>query len=114
MCLAMLCGFLGFVPCVIPLEPHAHLSLPRPVWEAVCYIFNWPVAIITRLGISYFVGLDVFYGHGVGEFMPVSEMLVWHMRVAIPVYTALFYIPAIARLAWQAARQHRQSDERMQ
>jgi hypothetical protein len=104
-CLAALCGFLGFVPCLLPVDDDAFISVPRPLWEVTCYLFNWPVAAITRLGIPHWVGLDVFYGGGVGEFMWPSEMLVWHMRVAIPVYTLIFYLPAALRLAWRARRQ---------
>ena len=101
---AVLFGFLGFVPCVIPLPDDAVISLPRRLLEGICYTFNWPVSLVTRLQIPYFVGLDVFGYRGVGEFMSIGEMLIWHMRVAVPTFLAIFYLLRLLALAVQRLR----------
>ena len=84
------------------MDQRAYFRVPDVVWEGICYTFNWPVAMVTQLHIPYWVGLDAFYGRGVGEFMGPGEMLIWHMRVAVPVYMAIFYLPGIASLTARA------------
>jgi hypothetical protein len=96
---ATVCAFLGFVPCILP-----YRDRPSPVFAAICYTFNLPVAVVTWLGIPYLAGLDAWRGRGVGESMSAGEMLVWHVRVAVPTYVVLFYVPTLA--LWVARRQH--------
>jgi hypothetical protein len=86
----------------LPLEPRSIAPFAR----FLCYTFDLPVSLITWIGIPYVAGADVWFQRGVGEFMPVWEMLGWHMRVAIPLYTAIFYLPVLGRilLSWQRAK----------
>jgi len=85
-------GLAGFFPCVMPTDD----GPLRVVYHSMCYVFDLPVALVTRLGIPYVAGLDVFWFRGVGEFTHPNEMLYWHMRVAVPTYLALLYLPNLA------------------
>ena len=90
LCLALLFGLLGSVPFIIPL-PERIRSLVVPIG----YVFDLPVALVTWLGIPYVAGVDVYRFEGVGEFIGAGEMLVWHLRVAVPLYLALLYLPGV-------------------
>jgi hypothetical protein len=79
--------------------PFVDDSSSRTFFHTLCYVFDLPVALVTRLGIPQVAGVDVYWFHGVGEFMPVDRMLAWHMRLAVPIYLVLFYIPTWL-IAW--------------
>jgi hypothetical protein len=99
--LSLLFGLLGSVPFVVPFPSGA-----QAIVRSCGYVFNLPVAMVSWLGIPYVVGIDVYRFRGVGEFMGPGEMLLWHLRVAVPLFLALLYLPARVRsfLMWRRIR----------
>lgn len=60
-------------------------------------VLDFPVAAVTAVveatrwrWLSWLVGIDLWFGGGVGEYMPQDEILLWHLRASLVVYPALF------------------------
>ena len=70
----------------------------------IAMVLDYPIALVSRLRIPYFAGIDLFFGDGVGEFMPSGEVLSWHLRVAIPTYILLFYVPNVCEALGRGVR----------
>jgi hypothetical protein len=71
-------------------------ATPRLLGD-LAYIFDFPVAAASLVLPFPFKGIDLFFGRGVGEFMSKETLLFWHLRVAIPVYVLLFYVPNLIK-----------------
>ncbi|HVG23537.1 MAG TPA: hypothetical protein VND45_05240 [Thermoanaerobaculia bacterium] len=90
--------------CTWPLES----AKQRTIAKAVCYAFNFPTAVIGRITAPY-RGIDVFFDRG-GEwcdFCSAQQVLWYHLRFAVPVYVALFYVPTLA--LWIVRKQRARS-----
>lgn len=61
-------------------------------------VFDFPVAVAGLLLPWEYTGIDLFFGHGFGVGAPApEEILLRHLRVAIPVYVLLFYVPNLIK-----------------
>ena len=72
-----------------------------PVLRFPALILDFPVALAGRIlpGCEWVTGIDMFFGMGVGEWMPSETQLVWHLRASIVVYYPLFWaVGGIRRL----------------
>ena len=77
--------------------PFGESGAQRKIATAVCYAFNFPTAIVGRVTAPY-RGMDPFFDRG-GEwcdFCSPQQVLWYHVRFAVPVYVALFYVPTLA------------------
>lgn len=95
--------------CTWPLESPQE----RAVARALCYVTNFPTAVVGRITAPY-RGMDVFFDRG-GEwcdFCSEQQVLVYHLRFAVPVYVLLFYLPKLAvSLARKARRRSKRENE---
>jgi hypothetical protein len=76
------------------------------VATAVVYVFVFPVAVAGAWLPSEARGIDLFFWPGAIHGMPAADILLRHLRIAIPVYVLLFYLPNLFRglYRWIKAR----------
>jgi hypothetical protein len=75
--------------------PFGNSLVQRRIATAVCYTFDFPIAIVGRVTSPY-RGIDVFFDRGEWcETCPWQQELWVHVRFAVPVYVVLFYIPTL-------------------
>lgn len=63
-------------------------GLPRIVY----HVLDWPVATVGLLFPAYWAGIDAFYGQNLCDFCTPSELLVEHLKLAVPVFVLLSYV----------------------
>src|SRR2546430_214754 len=84
-----LISLLTWFTCAAPLGAH-------PLAQTIlCKIFGWPVATAGELFPRWY-GVDLFYGGRSCDFCHPSDFVWSHMRLAVPVYLGLFYLPNLA------------------
>lgn len=96
---ATLLSAVAWYACVTPSDSPKQ----RASFTWVCYVLSYPTAVVGRVTSPY-RGIDVFFDHG-GEwcdFCSSKEVLWRHLRFAVPVYVALFYVPSF--VLWLARR----------
>lgn len=92
---SVLLSFVLWYACAVPAAFGDHTF----VRKALCYTLDYPVAVVGLL--TYPVrGIDLFFNQGSTwcEFCSPGQMFWYHIRFAVPVYVALFYIPTL--LLW--------------
>lgn len=90
---AMLSALLAWHACT---WPFGESVAQRRIVTAICYTFSFPTAVIGRITTPY-RGVDIFFERG-GEwcdFCSPQQVLWSHVRFAVPVYVALFYLPTL-------------------
>jgi hypothetical protein len=103
---SILIGLITYLLANLPLyEKGEPISIGAHVLVLVLYFLDFPIAVVSRLDIPYLAGIDLFFGHGVGEFMSPLEVLTWHLRLTILVYVPLFYLPKLLRAGVERWRQ---------
>ncbi len=63
------------------------------VLQVLALVLDLPVAVVGRVtgDWRWTKGIDLIFGRGVGEFMPIDQMFVWHLRATVLAYLVLFY-----------------------
>ena len=76
---------------------------PLRLLTRVC---DFPVALAGLVVPAHPLFIDLFFGRGIQEWAFVSppQVLLWHLRVSIPVYVLLFY--ALGQIASALRRRH--------
>src|SRR5688572_6982058 len=74
-------------------------------------LLNLPVAAVGLLLPDGWKSIDLWFGTNALHYSHFSEVLVRHLRLAIPVYVLLFYIPTLGRAVWQRLRHRRRAIE---
>lgn len=78
--------------------PFKSVPLPGAVVIATVRVLNFPVALAGEL-LYPIRGFDLVFENGSSwcDFCPPGQMLWMQLRLAIPVYIVLFYVPALTR-----------------
>lgn len=75
------------------------LPLGRDLQLGIVNVLAYPVAMVSeRTPIDGWHAIDPFVDQPVGHNEPNERVLLWHLRLAVPVYVALFYVPNL--VAW--------------
>ena len=74
-------------------------------------LLNLPVAAVGLILPDGWKSIDLWFGTNALHYSHFSEVLVRHLRLAIPVYVLLFYIPTLGRAVWQRLRHRREAIE---
>lgn len=96
---AMLFAIAGWYSCIYP----PAFSWQYSVQRLLCYALTYPIAVVGQV-TRPFQGMDLLFiqrSHWCHH-CSAQELLWYHARFAVPVYIALFYVPAA--LKWVAAR----------
>jgi hypothetical protein len=87
-----------------------HFWMPRfsgpaskpPVWQVVVggvvQVLALPIALLNRLHVPHFWGLDVWFPQNFGEPVSRQELIVTHLVTGTVVYLALLYLPSLVLL----------------
>jgi hypothetical protein len=103
---AVLFAFIIYFGARLPLYDNGQvISFGAGALVFFAHILDVPIALVSLLDMPYLAGLDLFFGHGVGEFMTSTEVLTWHVRLSILVYVPLFYLPQLVRALVRRMRQ---------
>jgi len=93
---ATLFAMVGWYSCVMP---------PERAWQAavqkvLCYALTYPPAVVSQLTYPL-SGMDLFFTRGSTwcDFCSPQDFFWYHLRFAVPVYVALFYVPTFLRFA---------------
>ena len=83
--------------------PHfSGLATKPPAWQVVAgtvvQIAALPIALVNRLHVPHFWGLDVWFPQDFGEHLNRQELIVTHLVTGTVVYLALLYLPSLVRL----------------
>jgi hypothetical protein len=72
-------------------------GVPRLVY----YVLDWPVATVGLLLPAYWAGIDAFYGRNLCDFCTAPELLVEHLKLAVPVFVGLSYAVTALHVRWR-------------
>ena len=72
-------------------------GLPRVVY----HLLDWPVATVGLLFPSYWAGIDAFYGQNLCDFCTPNELLLEHLKLAVPVFVGLSYAVTTLHAWWR-------------
>lgn len=98
--LALLTWLLSWLPVSTQLAGSAIVS-------AVLKVVNFPVALASQAMPLTWRGLDLVFAERLPHTVATSEFLLRHLRVAIPVYVFLFYLPNLLRSGLDGLRRRR-------
>jgi len=102
---AFLRGFLDRVACAILLSLYVALvaviplDLPRWILEPMYAVAKWldlPVALLSHLRIPHISGIDLWF-NACRSFIHPERVPLWHLKLSVPLYVLLFYVPALGR-----------------
>ncbi|MBP7798540.1 MAG: hypothetical protein KA072_07945 [Thermoanaerobaculaceae bacterium] len=74
-------------------------------------VLNLPVALVGLLTFPY-GGIDLWFGRGYGP--DPRQLLKQHLTFSLPIYLALFYVPAVIRALyrrWRGPSRHAEEEE---
>jgi hypothetical protein len=72
------------------------LPLGRGPQLGIVKVLDFPVAMVSeQMPSAGWRAIDPFTSDQIGHNEPDEKLLLWHARLAIPVYVALFYIPNV-------------------
>jgi hypothetical protein len=78
------------------------LSTKPPAWQVVVggvvQVLALPIALVNRLHVPHFWGLDVWFPQDLGEHLNRQELIVTHLLTGTVVYLPLLYLPSLVRL----------------
>lgn len=75
----------------------------------VARLVDLPVALAGLILPAKWKGIDLWFSpEGLGYFT-FPEALIRHLRIAIPVYMFLFYLPSLAVVGWRRLRHRHES-----
>jgi amino acid transporter len=70
------------------------LSLGRDFQLGIVKVLDFPVAMVSeRMPLTGWRSIDPFTRDQMGHNEPNEKVLLWHLRLAVPVYVVLFYLP---------------------
>lgn len=96
---------IGFVTWFLWTARFDTLPLGHDLQLAVVRILAAPVVPASRLtSDTGWKAIDPFTSDVVGHNEPSEKLLLWHLRLAIPVYVSLFYLPSLVRWLIHRAR----------
>lgn len=75
--------------------PFDQIPLPLAVHEPLLKVLDLPVAAVNTLLPWQWKGIDVWSSKRQPEHESVWRTLLVHLRVAVPVYVLLFYVPNV-------------------
>ncbi|HEY0157559.1 MAG TPA: hypothetical protein VGF28_09765 [Thermoanaerobaculia bacterium] len=64
-------------------------------------VLDWPVATVGQLFPQSWAGIDVFYGTNLCDFCTPRELLLEHLKFAVPVFVLLSYVGTSLRERWR-------------
>jgi hypothetical protein len=64
-----------------------------PFFRLVCQILNLPVAFLSLYLPASFQGLDIVLGRNLPHSLATGDFLWQHLRIAVPTYVFIFYLP---------------------
>lgn len=95
-----LAGFLlAVLPAGLKIDPGGMLTK----------LLDLPVAAVGLLLPLAWRGIDLWFHPQELGYLAVSDVLIRHLRIAIPVYVLVFYLPTVARGGWRRLRPHPQA-----
>jgi len=72
------------------------LPLGRDLQLGIVKVLDFPVAMVSeRMPLTGWRAIDPFTSDQLGHNEPDEKLLLWHARLAIPVYVMLFYVPSV-------------------
>jgi hypothetical protein len=76
------------------------------------HVLNLPVAAVGLILPDEWQGIDLWFSQQEWGYLHFSETLIRHLRLAIPVYVLLFYVPSLFRGAvkWGRGRRRRHDE----
>lgn len=87
------------------LVPFSETSLPRPLHDGLLKLLDLPIAAVNTILPWQWKGIDAWSSERQPEYGSIWKLLYVHLRIAVPVYVALFYLPnAIAWIVRRARR----------
>ena len=86
------------------LVPFSETSIPRPLHEWLLKLLDLPIAAVNAILPWQWKGIDVWSSERQPEYSNVLKMLRVHLRVAVPVYVLLFYVPNAVRWVMRRGR----------
>jgi hypothetical protein len=96
---------IGFITWFLWTARYDTLPLGRDAQNAIVKVLAAPVAFVSRLTPpAGWKALDPFTSDVVGHNEPNEKLLLWHLRLAVPTYVVIFYIPSLIRLLVRRAR----------
>jgi hypothetical protein len=99
---ATLLGVAGWYLTVVPF---GMTPLPRTVHVAALRVLDFPIAIVNSVLPWQLRGIDVFATERQPERANMWQLLHAHLRVSVPTYVLLFYVPMAAWTVRKALRE---------
>ena len=73
------------------------LPFGRDLQLGIVKVLDFPVAMVSeQMPRTGWRAIDPFTSDQMGHNEPDEKVLLWHLRLALPVYVVLFYLPNIA------------------
>lgn len=86
---------------------HSFQRIDPGVSRAIALTLDAPVVLANHLLPGEWRGLNLFSGQPQGEFISHEDILLLHLRAAIPTYVALFYLPNLLILGARSWKRRR-------
>jgi hypothetical protein len=104
---AMLIGFITWFLWIARFDT---LPFDRDIQTGMIKVLSFPVALVSeQTPITGWKAIDPFTKDIVGHNEPNEKVLLWHLRLAVPVYVVLFYLPNLGTWIIRRARRKRHS-----